>query len=161
MGASADLYVLLDQSIRVLGSILVKKLSIEFGSKRLLVSKAAAILWQAAMIVAIAFFIGLTVNQIRPNGISISAEWSPASNIREETGKGLEIELAQAARLFESGKAVFLDARPAEEYFEGHIKGAKSLPWQSFDEMADKILKDIPLETRIITYCEERPATLA
>jgi len=139
----------------------VKKASVHFDSKRPLVSKITAIVWQGAIIIAISFFIGLTVNHIRPNGISISAEWSPASNIREETGKGLEIGLDQAVRLFESGKAVFLDARPAQEYFEGHIKGAKSLPWQSFDEIADKILKDIPLEATIITYCDGEACDLS
>ena len=64
------------------------------------------------------------------------------------------ISLELATEQFESGSALFLDARPESQYLEGHIQGALNLPWQSVDhyfmEMADRIVGS---ET-IITYCD-------
>lgn len=62
------------------------------------------------------------------------------------------ITLEQAYRLFNSGTAVFLDARDEWEFDFGHITGAVNLPYYDFDEykqVLDKYKKD----QVFVTYC--------
>lgn len=43
------------------------------------------------------------------------------------------LEVRQFAALIESGKAVLIDVRTAEEFAEGHIAGAMNMPLDAFD----------------------------
>ncbi len=57
--------------------------------------------------------------------------------------------------------AVFLDARSQEQYNEGHIQGARSLPWQEFEKKAEKVLAGILPDSNIITYCDGESCDLS
>lgn len=63
------------------------------------------------------------------------------------------IGLPEAADLFASGQAVFIDARSPEEYEEGHVAGAKSVPL--YDPASDLIWESmgLPREAMIVVYC--------
>ena len=45
--------------------------------------------------------------------------------------------------------AVVIDVRPAEEYADGHIAGALSVPLKELEER----LKELPKRTQIVAYC--------
>lgn len=47
------------------------------------------------------------------------------------------------------GDVVLVDVRPAEEFAAGHIKGARSIP---FEEL-ERRLAELPADDEIITYC--------
>jgi rhodanese-related sulfurtransferase len=62
------------------------------------------------------------------------------------------IDTPEAKFLYESGKAVFVDARGASEYDDGHVKGSVSIPVSASNEDIAK-LKD-KLEGKVlVTYC--------
>lgn len=46
-----------------------------------------------------------------------------------DLGRPLQVELKTAKKLFDAGAALFVDAREPDEYAEGHIAGAISLPY--------------------------------
>jgi len=52
-------------------------------------------------------------------------------------------------RQLEAGSVVVLDVRPEQEYFAGHIQGARSIP---VDELETR-LKEIPKRKTIVAYC--------
>jgi len=54
--------------------------------------------------------------------------------------------------LYNSGRALFVDARDKWDFAEGHIKNAVNIPEYSFDK-SNPILKTIPKNKTIITYC--------
>lgn len=56
-----------------------------------------------------------------------------------------------AYKLFLSG-VKFIDARPVEEYEEGHIKGAINIPFYG-SENYENVLGIIPKDEVIVTYC--------
>lgn len=66
----------------------------------------------------------------------------------------VEVDLATAKRLFDSGAALFLDARDPPEYLAGHIPGALRLTRN--DALAEpERLRELPVRGRpIVTYCE-------
>jgi rhodanese-related sulfurtransferase len=81
---------------------------------------------------------------LRPKLLSPLSENKDSNTISLQTLKGR----------YEQPGVVILDARSPEEFAEGHIPGAKNLPYYEFSEKASVVLKDIPCDREIITYCE-------
>jgi rhodanese-related sulfurtransferase len=110
--------------------------------------------WQVPVIAAIAAVIALSVNFLRSDGIPLLADWSTEARLKAPSGEGLSIPLEEAVSLFESNKAVFIDARSEEDFHRGHIQGAHSLPWQQVEQKMTEVLPMIPPDAVVITYCD-------
>jgi rhodanese-related sulfurtransferase len=67
-----------------------------------------------------------------------------------------DIELRQAVELHKNGNVLFVDARLSEDYVEGHIKGAVSLPVNDFNSHISLFRKEYPDSMTIVTYCSGR-----
>jgi len=59
------------------------------------------------------------------------------------------IKVDEAFKLYNAGKAVFVDVRSKESYDQNHIKGALSIPGSQLMRR----LREIPPGKMIITYC--------
>ncbi|RLE41031.1 rhodanese-like domain-containing protein [Candidatus Woesearchaeota archaeon] len=110
-------------------------------------------LQHSGAILALAVIIGLLVNQIRPDGLSFSNGLSTDSAQTSESQSGLTISIEEAKALFLAQAVLFIDTRSMDSYKEGHIQGAKNLPYGRFDEMHEKVLKNVDNDCFIITYC--------
>jgi rhodanese-related sulfurtransferase len=117
--------------------------------------------WQGAVIVAISIVFALLLNGLRQDGLPLPGDWSDVARVALDSGETLVIPLDEARRMFEEGEAVFLDARPGPAYEAGHIQGALSLPWESFDERLEKIMPDLREEMTLITYCDGQSCSLS
>ncbi|MBW1711567.1 MAG: rhodanese-like domain-containing protein, partial [Deltaproteobacteria bacterium] len=53
------------------------------------------------------------------------------------------------------------DARSSEVFKQGHIAGARNLPWEAFDKRFDEILSAITPERDTITYCDGESCNLS
>ena len=62
--------------------------------------------------------------------------------------------MTEAEGMFYAHAVVFLDARSPELYDEGHIQGALNLSWEDFDTRFAETLRDFPVETTFVTYCD-------
>ncbi len=72
---------------------------------------------------------------------------NPADNI-------VRISLAGAKDRFDKKSCVFLDARPPEEYKEGHIPGALNFYADDFDKFAPQVLPQLPDKGQeMVAYC--------
>jgi rhodanese-related sulfurtransferase/uncharacterized membrane protein YphA (DoxX/SURF4 family) len=112
-------------------------------------------------IMLIAITLGLVVNQLRSDRLPLIANWSPETRLTLKLGEKILIPFNEARDKFFSGAAVFIDARPVEEYRKGHIQGARNLHIGAFDEKAGEVLIDLPEDTLIITYCDGEKCTLS
>jgi rhodanese-related sulfurtransferase len=63
------------------------------------------------------------------------------------------IDLEEAKKKFDEGKAVFIDARCSDEYNQGHIKGAISLSPDRLEMECPLVISQLLREREIITYC--------
>jgi rhodanese-related sulfurtransferase len=124
-------------------------------------SMGSRVLWQSSLIITLAFLVSLTLNRLRSDGIPLVEDWSPETKGALETEGSLEIAIEDAVALFFSQTAVFLDARSPEQYQQGHIQGARNLPWESVDEYCDAVMADIPQDAMIITYCDGESCELS
>lgn len=111
-------------------------------------------LWQILVILFIAVFLGLGFNQLRSERLPIVFAWSDSHKGRQELNNVATISIDEAARLYKTNNAFFLDARPADLYNKGHIKGAINLPWDNVEEQCFNVIDNIPPDKIIITYCD-------
>ena len=118
---------------------------------------------QSLALVALAAVFALAVNSFSPNGIPFFGEWDPSEGVitaNPESGvvnHDLEIKSVEVAKnYFDTGKAVFLDARSYEEYRQGRIKGALSAPVGRFENLVPELKEKYDYDTFFITYCSGR-----
>jgi rhodanese-related sulfurtransferase len=71
------------------------------------------------------------------------------------------INLAQAYALFQQGRALFIDARPPDEYAELHVPKALNLPPSLIKADGAKILAGIPKDQEIVVYCSQASCDLS
>jgi rhodanese-related sulfurtransferase len=109
---------------------------------------------QGSFLLLISVIAALAVNAIRPDGIALIPEPQAEHTVVLESGERIDIPLEAARQAWEAGEVQFLDARPASQYAEGHIEGAISLPWLSFDQHADRVLPILRDDATLITYCD-------
>jgi rhodanese-related sulfurtransferase len=111
---------------------------------------------RAAIILLVGLGAGLVYNAFSTAGIPLRTPIQPSF---EELIKwslhveGLRVTLADAKQAFDRKEAVFVDARSVSEYVAGHIPGAVNLPVSEFESRGLEVLKDVPKDARIITYC--------
>ena len=117
--------------------------------------------WQVLALTILSLVTALAINALRTNGLPFVGDWSAAARITTATGERMDISLDEAQKLFNSNTAVFVDARPAEDYSRGHIQGARSLPWNDVDQKFMSVTQDIELETPIVTYCDGETCELS
>jgi len=121
------------------------------------------IIKEMMFLLGIATISAFTVNFFSPKGIALVGQWdeSPgvvASKVDSDVFNGeLEIkDVKTAKQIYDKGTAVFVDARSLENFKNGHIKNAKPLPLNQFDNFIKAFKKKYPANTFIVTYCSER-----
>ncbi len=116
---------------------------------------------QIPVVIFVAGILAFSANALRPDALPLIGDWSLDARMTTVTGDRLDISLPEAEKLFRDRAAVFLDARSADDYARGHIKGARSLPWQDVDLLFMEVTQDLESETPIITYCDGETCNLS
>ena len=116
---------------------------------------------QITALVFLSAVAALAVNALRTDRLTLVGDWSAAARITTATGERMVISLAEVQKLFSSNAAVFIDARPTEDYLRGHIQGARSLPRQELELKFIDVTKDLDLKTPVITYCDGETCELS
>ena len=118
---------------------------------------------EAIILILLSIVIAFSVNAFSPKGIPLVGQWDIEKGVVTAKAKSdiafgvSEITDVQTAKaIFDSGIAVFVDARHADVYNEGHILGAFSLPIGQVDEAIHAFVEQYPKESMIITYCSGR-----
>ena len=118
---------------------------------------------EISIILGLSIAAAFSVNYFSPAGIALVGQWDTSEGVvtakanNELVITELEVETVNLARkLFDAGDYIFVDARSVEDYQEGHIKGAVSLPIGQVEEKLSVFLERYPPETSIITYCSGR-----
>lgn len=107
-------------------------------------------LLQISTIIALAIGLALSFNANRPGALPLV--YAKESQVKLDSQQ-TEISIKDAALLFVSKRAVFLDARDPQTYAEKHIQGAISLTPDYFEQDAPKIIPQLAGKV-VITYCD-------
>jgi len=118
---------------------------------------------ELSILIVVSLIAAFGINFFSPAGIALVGQWDTSKGVVNAKAKNhvvmddLEIDdVTYAKSLYDSGNVLFVDARSPEDYADGHIKGAYSLPVAEFDQKIDKFLSLHKLDQPIITYCSGR-----
>jgi rhodanese-related sulfurtransferase len=117
--------------------------------------------WQVPVLVILSAVAALAVNALRADRLPLVGDWSVAARITTSTGERMDISLDEAEQLFLTHAAVFIDARPEEDYARGHIQNARCLPWHEMDLRFMVVTGELDLEMPIVTYCDGETCELS
>jgi rhodanese-related sulfurtransferase len=109
---------------------------------------------QLAIIVLAAAAIALISNHFRSSPLPLVGDWSQEARMTSPSGRQMSISLDEAKNLHQSNSAVFMDARPFEEFAKGHVQGAINLPWHEAEQRVMDVIADMANDAVIITYCD-------
>lgn len=116
--------------------------------------------YEALSIILLGVVLGLVYNGVSGSGIDLVRKerqlaWSSDTTRQaaaQESPRPFLIAVDEAYKIFQEGNALFVDARHDDEYKEGHIKGAISLPLKKL-EANPGLLQSIAKDKLIVTYC--------
>ena len=118
---------------------------------------------EICILVGISLALALVVNALSPRGIALVGQWDidegaiTAGPGGDADGRPQEIDSVVLAKyIFDKDEALFVDARSQNDYDNGHIPGAVSLPVGRFEERIESFLNRYPAEQPIVTYCSGR-----
>lgn len=106
---------------------------------------------QSVCILALSTVLALGVNALRPDSLPLLYAEQSAVQLDEASET---IPLKDAAMLFLSGRALFLDARSQFEYDEGHVQGALSLPPEDFGFLFEELRPQLEGKELLVAYCD-------
>lgn len=97
-----------------------------------------------------------TANLIHPHRIPWVQDW--VNHVEAKAVEvGIEvIPLSLAHSLHQTGRHLFVDARPAAEYDKGHIPQAISLQFEQLDDQLQALEKVLGSGKPLIVYCRNR-----
>lgn len=115
--------------------------------------------FEAISILVAALTLALVVNGLRPGGIRVVR--GPEHAVLRSEGVALAFSFEEAVEKFDSGDAVFIDARLPEAYAAGHPEGAVNLPVVEFKTRTAAFLEQFEPDTELIAFCVEPQCPLA
>lgn len=110
---------------------------------------------RALTIVLFGVGVGLAANQFSPRGLPLVAPPKQTHGARAFIG------LDQAAQLWLTGAALFLDARDPSDYAAGHIGNALNLPAQSFAQSFGEVAPVLTPSSELVLYCDGKECELS
>lgn len=101
---------------------------------------------------------GLLNNAFSPKSIPLAGDWSRAYGVPSAGGAhspthgNAEVGLEEAGRLADAG-ALLVDARPPDQYADGHIPGALSVPAEAVSGRLEAARALCEGRDRVVVYC--------
>ncbi len=118
---------------------------------------------EVSILLGVSVILAFGVNYFSPNGIALVGQWDTSQGVVSAREKNAVIldelqidDITHAKALYDSGKVLFVDARSMEDFTDGHIKGAVSLPVGQYDEHIDAFLERYDLDYPMVLYCSGR-----
>ncbi len=115
------------------------------------------------ILVGISVALAMVVNLLSPKGIALVGQWDTSKGVITASPSGPEAwkpeeinSVARAKEIFDNSNVLFVDARSQDNYEDGHLPGAVSLPVGQFDEQIESFLNQHSPDTPIVTYCSGR-----
>jgi rhodanese-related sulfurtransferase len=103
---------------------------------------------RAGLIILFGVILGLAGNAVSPRGIPLIRP--PKQQPKPEE----YILLEKAKELWDSGTAIFLDAREPADYAAGHIGMAFNLPVLAFEKHFAEVAPMLTPESPVVVYCD-------
>ncbi len=108
------------------------------------------------VILLVSGVVALVANSVHPRKIPWVQDWSHQVEAKAASKKIKAIPLSVALERFKTGQSVFVDARSSSDFAAGHVAGAVSVPFESFDEYFSAVAELIDSGKELVVYCSSR-----
>lgn len=122
---------------------------------------AAKITGKVSALVLSGVALGMLANSIRKDHLTWTPVFSFEHDCPGEVRRIGPISVKVAAALLGRVDVLFLDARPAGKFLQGHLKGARSQPYDAERALPGKRLKALLKIPRLITYGDDPEMVLS
>ena len=106
---------------------------------------------QLIVMAAAGLAFGILINALSPKPLPLLAS---AEQFEIEVEEEIQVKSHEILELWESGEALFIDARSEDAFKQGRIPGAFSVPYDSLGEGDPEILKYLPTDQMLVIYCD-------
>lgn len=117
--------------------------------------------WQVPALLLAAGLLALVINQWRADRLELVGDWSVGRRFADAAETSLILPFEEAQRIYRDGTAIFLDARPADQFAEGHIRGALNFPVMELDRYYMQLSDRLERAEAIIAYCDGESCDLS
>ena len=111
---------------------------------------------QIIVILLVSGVVTVVTNSLHPRRIPWVQDWSGQVEAQAVKQDIKVIPLAIALGKHRSGESIFIDARSADHFAQGHISGAVSVPFDRFDDSVPFIIELIDSGKELVVYCSSR-----
>ena len=122
----------------------------------------ASVITRAALLLGLSMAIGLGVNAVRPNGVSLRSFAPPVVCAGSTAGAVASavppvpvVAPEDAARLCGDPQTLIADVRPESEFAQGHVAGAIHLPCAASGSVADAAAGQVVGRHTLIVYGDD------
>jgi rhodanese-related sulfurtransferase len=115
--------------------------------------KFSKVFIKAVIMTAIIGTVGIVFNLFHREGANAFKVFTPPGELLRHDPRTIH-SVEEIKTIWDSGKAIFIDSRPYEEFLKSHISGAFPLPYDQLDEFYPKIIRLLDPGYQIITYCD-------
>ncbi len=111
---------------------------------------------RALIILLMSLLLAGLVNLVHSKRIPWIQNWDSYVESKAQDAGIAVVSWAFAQEQFKAGNAIFIDARPVDEFRAGHIRGAVSLPFEQLDDSFDMMFQLVESDQPLIIYCQNR-----
>lgn len=115
--------------------------------------KFSRVFIKAVILTVVIGVAGIIFNLVYGDGVNSFKVFTPPGEVLRHDPRTIH-SVDEIKTIWDSGKAIFIDTRPYEEYVKSHITGAFPLPYDQLDEYYSKLIRLLDPGFQIITYCD-------
>lgn len=108
---------------------------------------------QAAALVIFSASVAFVTNAVRDDRLPLVMPFPPSFQCPSSERPGDPASVEQALALFGKPGTVFVDARRTEAFQQGHIEGARHIPYSFVQPLSQETLDSLKGYASIIVYC--------
>jgi rhodanese-related sulfurtransferase len=106
---------------------------------------------QISTMALLGLLFGLGVNAVSPDPLPIFAT---SEQFDLEVDPEKTVDSSDIMEIWESGEAIFIDARSEDMFAKGRIPGSFSLPYNSFKGGIPELIDFLPRDQLLVIYCD-------
>lgn len=108
---------------------------------------------QAVTVLILSTIVALVTNAARDDRLPLVMPFPPTFQCPSSEKPGLPMDLKTALSLYGRPGTVFVDARKSQAFREGHIEGARHIPYSFVEPLSKEALDSLKGFKSIIVYC--------
>ncbi len=117
-------------------------------SKRIAAQIAAVLVFSASL--------AFITNAARDDRLPLVMPFPPTNQCPSSEKPGIPVDVREALKLFGKPGTVFVDARKRNAFQQGHIEGARSIPYSFVEPLSKETLDALRDYKSVIVYCNSK-----